>query len=697
MASVDPGACDGVCYDVPVPPLTGVDLGTHGTYRKWNPSEIQDAAARLYTRLRPWQTRIVRIHPGLLGSVLVADLLHANIVALDGLVLDSNSEHVQYEALSYSWGNPEFTGELRLNGVSYPITSQMQMVLRRFRMVDRPRYLWVDCICINQVDSIEKSAQVLKMLEIFQKATCVLVWLGKREDDGHLAMACLETYYTRVARLHMLARVEHSGGCLGSMARQYSAVQKLYHRPWLRRTWVRQEVYAANDLIVCCGAVSVSWSAFLRGVEILSAMKPGIDKRAQETHEVKLYPGYERVILDMSASTQGDPLTVDKAPRDLFDVLLASRHYLVTDRKDLVYAVLGMCHVPTTIDSKATTTEGRRRKLVIDYRKIVSQVYRDMAVFWFDKPDGLAYAFNFLARKVDTRQEITASSWAMDWKLCCCSEEDASLLRKDMISRSTAISGTYDTSRRNLDRFLPLRSTTNFADWIRPHYSGENDDRVLKVSGRLLNWVAELLDFTCELGYFVQDGRSVCSWVENVKENEGFIETLKKFLGKQLMAFDPHKHHRRLAVLGSPAETRLALIPATARKGDILVAIAEEVFPLVFSPLTTEYENKARLHMLQATLGNDSLRIRLRGVDGESMTIGPTKRLLHATRAQITELLDEIAGDWTYECHGPALTEHLGLAFSTISTRASSNSWSPSFFPIHSEDQATPMRWFSLE
>ncbi|KAK0622769.1 heterokaryon incompatibility [Immersiella caudata] len=57
------------------------------------------------------------------------------------------------------------------------------MALNNLRLVEGERALWVDAVCINQEDKEECARQVLKMGDIYRRATNVTVWLG----DGSAA------------------------------------------------------------------------------------------------------------------------------------------------------------------------------------------------------------------------------------------------------------------------------------------------------------------------------------------------------------------------------------------------------------------------------------------------------------------------------------------------------------------------------
>jgi vancomycin permeability regulator SanA len=69
------------------------------------------------------------------------------------------------------------------------ITQNLHIALQYLRQKDKPRLFWIDAICINQTDLEERSAQVLKMKDIFEKANDVVIWLGVGSDETALAMS----------------------------------------------------------------------------------------------------------------------------------------------------------------------------------------------------------------------------------------------------------------------------------------------------------------------------------------------------------------------------------------------------------------------------------------------------------------------------------------------------------------------------
>jgi hypothetical protein len=105
-----------------------------------------------------------------------------------------------YHALSYSWGDPEITKPITiLTTSSSTSTSQLTTFNATTNLVsflhshrqnlstnnkdkdkdeNKNRILWVDAICINQLDKEEKNRQLLLMRQVYEKASSTIAWLG---------------------------------------------------------------------------------------------------------------------------------------------------------------------------------------------------------------------------------------------------------------------------------------------------------------------------------------------------------------------------------------------------------------------------------------------------------------------------------------------------------------------------------------
>ena len=60
------------------------------------------------------------------------------------------SKAPEYEAISYTWGDPIFSASIRYSRKgNLVITENLSAALYQFRCPDRRRMLWVDAVCIN--------------------------------------------------------------------------------------------------------------------------------------------------------------------------------------------------------------------------------------------------------------------------------------------------------------------------------------------------------------------------------------------------------------------------------------------------------------------------------------------------------------------------------------------------------------------
>ncbi|RAH56018.1 HET-domain-containing protein [Aspergillus piperis CBS 112811] len=154
-----------------------------------------------------------------------------------------------YEALSYVWGDPNNPRKISIDGNKLQVTISLHSALQQIRHTLMTRVLWIDAICINQGDDVEKGQQVGYMAEIYSKASRVIVWLGEPENgcDKALEDICLEVDQRSMSSLEPQVKEQ---------------ISTLLHRPWFERIWVLQEVAAARHVVLKCGSVEVDGYAF---------------------------------------------------------------------------------------------------------------------------------------------------------------------------------------------------------------------------------------------------------------------------------------------------------------------------------------------------------------------------------------------------------------------------------------------------
>jgi hypothetical protein len=238
--------------------------GDHGS--------LAAVSERVYTPINGlWQTRILQLLPGSVGSALHAKLIVADIVIRSGLVLHKDQRLISYDALSYSCGEPILARRIHLQGESFPITENLYLGLQSIRRSQESMFLWVDAICIHQADREEKSQQVVNMLDIYRKADHVHVWLGPCGKNTELAFSFLSAAKSNTEG--------HVTKCLDCLKQLLEGVEDVFGRPWFRRTWVKQEIYASKHITTHCGHLAFTgdfvlvWTANLRSlIESLASL-----------------------------------------------------------------------------------------------------------------------------------------------------------------------------------------------------------------------------------------------------------------------------------------------------------------------------------------------------------------------------------------------------------------------------------------
>ena len=207
---------------------------------------------------------------------------------------ESEFEHSPaYNALSYAWGaQGSNQPSLHCNGGSISISPHLHSALMRFYQkwenddapdrLSRPR-IWVDAICINQNDHVEKAHQVARMARIYAHARRIIVWLGEHENESRLAMQLLQDYATAfpdlvrhesryAERIHSaddFLHLPHGQASAGS----WRALSDLFDRPYFQRRWVLQELALGSAISVLCGEDSLPWSTlaeFFHGLSNVS-------------------------------------------------------------------------------------------------------------------------------------------------------------------------------------------------------------------------------------------------------------------------------------------------------------------------------------------------------------------------------------------------------------------------------------------
>ncbi|KAH8792149.1 heterokaryon incompatibility protein-domain-containing protein [Hyaloscypha sp. PMI_1271] len=342
-------------------------------------------------------------------SVAYKELQHneIRIAEIDPVTADSRSEQVSgrlihvprekppaYQALSYAWGRPSERekGYILLDGIKHQVTSTLEAALHRLRHEDGQKKLliWVEALCINQNDLIEKAREVERMRPIYQRAEQVSVWLGEHSENSPLAWKLLKELHvasnlTTVIQSHRL--------------RAFDALKDLFRREYWWRIWVVQEVNSNENAVVYCGEDHMSWTDLLQASGRIEKATRIILDTVYHDQPHSIYTlisgGPRNLRIQRHSNTRGD----EKKLPPLVDLLYSHESKLSSEDVDKVYALVGL-----SLDQEAFGA--------IDYSLPARLVFIHTAKYIIAQKECL----NVICRHNNDDNPLSLPSWVPDWQ-----------------------------------------------------------------------------------------------------------------------------------------------------------------------------------------------------------------------------------------------------------------------------------------
>jgi hypothetical protein len=334
-----------------------------------------------------YEIRILTLHPGAFTDPVTVSLTITSFTP---------SQVPVFEALSYAWGSPEKPENIlvrRSEESGYDtlsVTQNLSLALPYLRYKDKSRALWIDAICVNQLDLQERSQQVKRMAEIYMKATRVIAWLGPASETTIIARKCFDEIASHIdvdwARLVMQA---HSvtedcdsdckscgldteswyscDTCWANLEKtppfkeaEWLAISEFLHYAWFERLWIYQEIHLGSEnSILQCGCQIMDWTSFCKAIFLLQSKQHLLGSRFPEHSYAKFR---NRLNIIYNICRQGEYMP--------FQTLLErTKGCKCSDPRDRVFALLSLL-------------DDNERGCAIDpdYTKSVSDVYKETMV-----------------------------------------------------------------------------------------------------------------------------------------------------------------------------------------------------------------------------------------------------------------------------------------------------------------------------
>ena len=279
---------------------------------------------------------------------------------------------VQYEALSYCWGDPSSRDIISVNGAEISVTKSLASALHALRDLTHPRTLWVDAICIDQNNLAEKAFQVPLMSLIYGRCSRTIIWLGECDKDSRKAFELVRKGIKEYPRI------------LSSVLR----------RPWFRRIWIVQELALSPTALVQCGNDIIDWDQLAAVVALIPAMGSTVNPRSDGEYK-HLHPAFYPRILDSARKRVKDGELFD-----LHEALRSFQPFEATLPVDKVFGIISLLKEPDMIE--------------VDYTLSPWDVYQKVALDLLQSSRNLDLFLDCL-QSVKGPQIAGLPSWVPDW------------------------------------------------------------------------------------------------------------------------------------------------------------------------------------------------------------------------------------------------------------------------------------------
>lgn len=219
--------------------------------------------------------------------------------------------------------------------------------------------LWIDALCINQMDLAEKQQQIPRMKEIYGRADRVLVWLGENSSEDAVLIHEIGSFFATSSSLPSrltppveFASPEDTSDHIGLLvdyieAKPFEFIQglkRLLDRRWFHRLWAVQEV-----------ALPAHPPQFLAGKYLVNfAHMVLLNQALHHSQDFRLTVQNAKQIRDLHRSTRSSSNAYEQPDENVpfdsysFSIQFCTIHQPLykletTLIHDQIYAILGMC------------------------------------------------------------------------------------------------------------------------------------------------------------------------------------------------------------------------------------------------------------------------------------------------------------------------------------------------------------------
>jgi hypothetical protein len=294
------------------------------------------------------EIRILIVSPGTQGDDL----------GLSFQVLSVHDDPIgEFDAVSYRWGVPTEPLPVTIDGQPFHLTDSQKGMIEDLRYEDRNRRIWIDAICINQKDLVERGQQVQLMRLLYSKAHCVSIWIDHElQTNSYVYQQFLKTRdFSEI--IEMLERDNTL----------WAPICEIFQNEYFNRVWVQQEISNSSRLSLQCKNTVLPSASLLALLSAWVLLRDKFHKNDAPFPEECCFFQY-RLPDKLFNKLCGEQSMFGQKPMDLVSVLCTSKRWSCTDQRDLVYGLMHLSH------------DWQQGDLNVDYTLSLPEVYRQAMV-----------------------------------------------------------------------------------------------------------------------------------------------------------------------------------------------------------------------------------------------------------------------------------------------------------------------------
>jgi hypothetical protein len=357
--------------------------------------------------------RLLLLEPGPLGSDMTGRMQEFDL-----------SNAPPYYALSYVWGEEPALHPIAINNSITLIRPNLFYALQRIRALQNVVIkLWVDSVSIDQHNDAERSAQVTRMAQIYNKAAGVYIWLGEEDATSKLAIELVNKVHAGT-QAENLQKTSFPWAKLWWKDYSFTALSLLMERTWFRRGWVIQEAAFSKHSIIQCGDRQLQLKHFTEVANLIRSKFNG-EPQTPELLSTKTRIGTLMNFIDSPAVRLLDLIqkSFEKTADGSILHHLMSLEMLVhlatfsetSNEQDTIYTLLNLAN-----DQSSLSRHDQGSVIVPDYSKSTISVYTDFVRYCYSENDSLdilcrPWAPSSLSRAQENSEDDQELTYLPSW------------------------------------------------------------------------------------------------------------------------------------------------------------------------------------------------------------------------------------------------------------------------------------------